>query len=238
MSWIEYHRVSERLASDAQAALRDGDSERARALYARAADAEYNAIAGLDAASTRTFAISWVSVASLYYKAGMVERAEQIAWRGLNLYSFPDFAKIQLRHVLQSIWSNWSNWNNLTFHTPFMREQSTKVITTIEKWSWVGIEDDDDRFLAGVNNYVEKLDTKIVEKEVANNSTFVTNEIPSFRYIKIRESMPLSIVSGFKANDLLIGHRRVRMDTDTVSTTEATSTWMSRDRSRRNSLVS
>jgi len=103
MSWTEHHRVSERLASEAQAALRSGDSEQARVLYARAADAEHDAVASLDGAKIRTLAISWVSMASLYYKAGMVEHAEQVAWLGLDHYSFPDFAKRQLRNLLQSI---------------------------------------------------------------------------------------------------------------------------------------
>ena len=105
MSWIEYHEASERLASTAQAALRDGQRQKARELYARAADAEQRAVADLDAAKTRTLGISSVSAVSLYYKAAMFERAEEVACRWLSAESVPVFAKEQLRILLQSIWS-------------------------------------------------------------------------------------------------------------------------------------
>ena len=105
MSWIEYHEASERLASTAQAALRHGQRQKARELYARAADAEQRAVADLDAAKTRTLGISSVSAVSLYYKAAMFERAEEVACRWLSAESVPVFAKEQLRILLQSIWS-------------------------------------------------------------------------------------------------------------------------------------
>ena len=209
MSWIEHQRVSERLASEAQAALRDGDSKRARALYARAADAEHDAVADLDSAKTRTFAISWVSVASLYYKAGMVERAEQVAWRGLNLYSLPDFAKLQLRNMLQLIWSNWSI---RTISTPQVQEHLTKAITTIEKWHRVDID-----------SYIEQFSTKIVEIDVTKLSTDVPDEIASGWHVAMRKSMPLRIVSDAIVSGLILGPRRIRKNTDTAPVAEATS---------------
>ena len=85
--------------------MRDGQGQKARELYARAADAEQRAVADLDAAKTRTFGISSVSTVSLYYKATMFERAEEIACRWLPTELLPDFAKEQLRNLLQSIWS-------------------------------------------------------------------------------------------------------------------------------------
>ena len=103
MSWIEYHEASERLASKAQAALRDGRRQMAQELYARAADAEQQAVANLDATKTRTLGISSVSAVSLYYKAAMFERAEEVACRWLRADSLPTFAREELRNLLQSM---------------------------------------------------------------------------------------------------------------------------------------
>ena len=105
MSWLEHHEISERLASQAQAALREGQRERALALYARAADAEDQALAELDTSKTRTLGISVVSAASLHYKAASFARAEEVAVRWLGVDSLPPFAKEQLRILLQSIWN-------------------------------------------------------------------------------------------------------------------------------------
>ena len=105
MSWIEHHEVSEGLASRAQAAMRDGEEQKARELYARSADAEQRAVADLDTTRTRTLGISSVSAVSLYYKAAMYERAEELACRWLPTEALPVFAQEQLRSLLQSIWS-------------------------------------------------------------------------------------------------------------------------------------
>ena len=103
MSWIEHHKVSEDLASQAQIALSDGREEDALALYARAALAENKALADLDTSKTRTLGISAVSAASLYYKAAEFESAKKVAVRWLEFKSLPAFAKDQLRSLLQAI---------------------------------------------------------------------------------------------------------------------------------------
>ena len=105
MSWIEHHESSERLASQAEMAVRENRQDEALALYARAADAEERAIADLDRSKTRTFGISAVSAAALYYKAHQLARAEQAAIRWLGFDRLPVFARDQLRLLLQSIWS-------------------------------------------------------------------------------------------------------------------------------------
>ena len=105
MSWIEYHENSERLASQAQVAAREGRRDKAQALYARAADAEENAIAALDPSKVRTLGISAVSAVSLHYKANQLARAEAVALRCLRFDGLPVFARDQLRLLLQSIWS-------------------------------------------------------------------------------------------------------------------------------------
>lgn len=103
MSWIEHHEVSERLASEAQAALREGRKQDALELYARAADAEMSALGSLDVSKTRTLGISAVSAASLHYKARQFAKAEEVAVRWLDDGATPGFAKNQLRSLLQAI---------------------------------------------------------------------------------------------------------------------------------------
>ena len=105
MSWIEHHERSERLASQAEVAAREGRRDEAQALYARAADAEENAIADLDPSKARTLGVSAVSAASLHYKANRLARAESVAARWLGSEALPAFAKDQLRLLLPSIWS-------------------------------------------------------------------------------------------------------------------------------------
>ena len=111
MSWIEYHTVSERLASEAQSALREGRQQEALDLYARAANAEELAVADLDTAKVRTLGVSSVSAVSLYYKAAKFDRAEEVAARWLGFDALPAFAREQLRNLLQSIWSEQTRNN-------------------------------------------------------------------------------------------------------------------------------
>ena len=210
MSWIEHHMVSERLASEAEVALHYGDSKRARALYARAADAEHDAVVDLERTKTRTFAISWVSVASLYYKAGMLEHAEEVAWRGLNLYSLADFAKQHLRNLLQLISSD------LTPRTPSMQKYLIKRFTTTEKWSFAEIEESDDRPQIDIDSHIEQLNNKIVDIDVTNLSTYALNDIA---FGLKRKSMPRRIV----AESMLLGLRRTYKTFDLTQVAETTS---------------
>ena len=103
MSWIEHHESSERLASQAEMAVRENRRDEALALYARAADAEERAIEDLDRSKTRTVGISAVSAAALHYKAHQLARAERAAIRWLGFDGLPAFAREQLRLLLQSI---------------------------------------------------------------------------------------------------------------------------------------
>ena len=103
MSWMTHHKLSERLASEAQVASLQGRATEARELYAQAADAEDKALADLDRSKIRTAGISAVSAASLYYKAADLVRAEEVAATWLGVGWLPDFAKAQLRSLLQSI---------------------------------------------------------------------------------------------------------------------------------------
>lgn len=105
MSWLENHRTSERLASEAEVAARRGDLTRARELYARAANAEHQAAEDLDPSKARTLGASAVSAVSLFFKAARLLEGEARAYHWLGSGHLPDFAKEQLRSLLQSIWS-------------------------------------------------------------------------------------------------------------------------------------
>ncbi len=106
MSWAEFHAQSERLAAEAEVALRSGDTERAVQLYVEAADAETRALETLDRSKARTIGISSVSAVSLWYKARNHVRAEQTAYRWLSSGLLPEFADEQLKNLLQTIWSD------------------------------------------------------------------------------------------------------------------------------------
>lgn len=105
MTWLEYHRRSERHAADAEVAYHRHESSRARELYGRAAESERQALDSLDPSKARTFGVSAVSVVSLYFKAAQLEEAETMACRMLASEFLPGFARDQLRNLLQSIWS-------------------------------------------------------------------------------------------------------------------------------------
>lgn len=105
MTWTEHHRTSEAHASRAQACVRLGKREDARALYALAAVAEEQALRALDLSKARTYGITAVSAASLYFKAGQLDHARRIATTSMAFDQLPAFARRQLRHVLQAIWT-------------------------------------------------------------------------------------------------------------------------------------
>ena len=103
MSWLEYHRESERLASDGEIALHRGDGERARALYNKAAEAEVKALREVGDDKSRTYGITAVSAVSLYFKAEEWQAARSLAHRCLGSERLPGFAYRQLDDLLDSI---------------------------------------------------------------------------------------------------------------------------------------
>jgi hypothetical protein len=105
MSWSERHRESERLAAEAEAAMRGDDIRRAKSLYAQAADAEEGALMALDRTKARTLGISAVSNVSLRYKAGQYQLAEATAYNWLASGTLPDFAVGQLKDLLEAVWT-------------------------------------------------------------------------------------------------------------------------------------
>ena len=105
MSWLNKHRESEKLASEAETLARRGKAEQSRALYSKAARAEHEALESLSADQSRTIGISAISAVSLYYKAQDFTEAEKTAITWLERDSLPSFAYQHLRNLLQSIWS-------------------------------------------------------------------------------------------------------------------------------------
>lgn len=107
MTWSESHRVSEELASAAHVALRNGLSSQAETLFERAAEAEETALAQLNPSDKpRTFGITAISTVALWYRAGVLSRAEAAAYRILaHADVVEEFAVNQLRTLLQMIWN-------------------------------------------------------------------------------------------------------------------------------------
>jgi hypothetical protein len=108
MTWIEFHTVSETAAIKAEEAFRKGDAANARSLYELAAESEQKALAAVDSAKTRTRGITAVSAVALWFKAAAFERAEQLAHSMLADPLLPDFARLELRALVQAIWTEVS----------------------------------------------------------------------------------------------------------------------------------
>ena len=108
MSWIEFHKASEAAAIEAEQALREGNTSRAASLYAEAAEQEQRAFGVADTTKARTRGITAVSAVSLWYKAAAYERAEQLAYLVLAEPSVPEFARTDLRNLVQAIWTETS----------------------------------------------------------------------------------------------------------------------------------
>ena len=108
MTWNELHTASETAAIQAEEAFRGGDSANARILYQRAAESEEQALAVVDWSKTRTRGITAVSAVALWYKALEFQRAEQLAHSMLADSQLPGFARVELRALVQAIWTEVS----------------------------------------------------------------------------------------------------------------------------------
>src|ERR1035437_4486557 len=108
MTWIEFHTASGVASIRAEEAFRGGDAANASLLYELAAESGQKAVAAVDSAKTRTRGIKAVSAVALWYKAAAFERAEQLAFSMLADALLPDFAKVELRALIQAIWTEVS----------------------------------------------------------------------------------------------------------------------------------
>lgn len=105
MDWLDLHKQSEELASQAHALLRSGDEVAARHAFAEAARAETDALAQVDPAKQKTLGITAVSATSLWFKAGDLHEAARLAHQMLASHALPDFAREQLDDILLSVYS-------------------------------------------------------------------------------------------------------------------------------------
>ena len=105
MTWAQFHSASETAAIEALQAYRDGHTDRAALLYAKAAELEQQALDAVDSAKARTRGITAVSAVSLWYKAAAFGQAEQLAHSMLADPALPPFAKTDLRNLVQAIWT-------------------------------------------------------------------------------------------------------------------------------------
>ncbi len=111
MTWADLHVESERLAIEAQLALRTRNAARAIELYKRAAEIEQRALDQLDVSKARTRGVTAVSAVALWFKAGEYALAEQLAHSMLADPHVPDFAREDLRNLVQGIWTEGAKKN-------------------------------------------------------------------------------------------------------------------------------
>lgn len=108
MSWAAHHADSERLAIEAQIAVKERRNAQALELYRRAAEAEKQALDAIEVGKGRTRGVTAVSAVALWYKAGEYVSAEQLAHCMLADSDIPDFARDDLRNLVQAIWTEAS----------------------------------------------------------------------------------------------------------------------------------
>lgn len=105
MSWLENHSDSEKFASLADSALKNGNISEAEKMFRQAAESEEKALSFIDLSKKRTLGITAVSTAALYFKGKDFVKAEHIAHNCLARGELPEFAAIQLQTILQTIWN-------------------------------------------------------------------------------------------------------------------------------------
>jgi hypothetical protein len=93
------------LAAAAHEALRRGDHARAKDLFEQASAAEMRAFESVGVDKPRTLGVTSVSAVALWYKAGRLHEAEQLAHRAAAIGAMPAFAVGELRTLLQAIWN-------------------------------------------------------------------------------------------------------------------------------------
>lgn len=103
MSWLEYHQESEQLASEAEIAAHRADISQAREIYLKAAQAEEKALQELELNQPRTYGVTAVSAVSLYFKAAEWQAARNLAHRCLGSERLPNFARLQVEDLLDTI---------------------------------------------------------------------------------------------------------------------------------------
>jgi hypothetical protein len=98
------YRESQVRIDEADAALRDGDEDRARTLYREAARLQRAFVDSLPSDRVRTKSIYGLSVATLLYRAGDMEDVERLAHQLLAEPWLEADSATKLRVLLNQIW--------------------------------------------------------------------------------------------------------------------------------------
>ena len=105
MSWSDHHSLSEKLAVEAEMARRKGLPQTAEELYRKAAAEEAAALDAIQGNKHRTRGVTAVSAVALWYKGREFSVAERSAHQYLAAGGIPSFAIVQLRDLLNAIWT-------------------------------------------------------------------------------------------------------------------------------------
>jgi hypothetical protein len=98
------HSMAEQLAAEGEIANRNGNWQRARSAYATAGEYELQAFDATAPDKARTRGILAVSAASLLYKGGAWDRAEQFIFLRLGEKGLASHLLRQLRELLEVVW--------------------------------------------------------------------------------------------------------------------------------------
>jgi len=132
VAWTDFHKASELAAIEAEQVFRGGNTSEATRLYVKAAELEEQALRDADSTKVRTRGITAVSAVSLWYKGSEYERAEQLAHSILADPSLPEFARNDLRNLVQAIWTEMSKMDANVHFLPgqvFVSVKGGEVIT-------------------------------------------------------------------------------------------------------------
>lgn len=105
MSWANFHELSERAAVEAEMLHRARQFGESRQRYAQAARYEVQAYVEVGPDKPRTLGIVAVSAASLWFKARQFREAEAFVHVALAAGNLPEFAQVELKTVLQTVWT-------------------------------------------------------------------------------------------------------------------------------------
>lgn len=135
MSWAAYHEESMKLAQHAARAARGGDLASAQAEYVAAARKELRALQELGSDKPRTFGVTAVGAAVLFFRGKEFAEAEKVALEALKTPLLPDFAKTQLQEILESIDLEQKGERTLQFLFQQILEFMNKKKTMIRDWN-------------------------------------------------------------------------------------------------------
>ena len=102
---MSYQESQMRMA-EAEAALKEGDEESARALFREAARLQRAFIDALPADRVRTRSVYGLSSATLAYRAGDLDEAERLAAHLLSQPWLEPYSADRLRELLTRIWTD------------------------------------------------------------------------------------------------------------------------------------